>query len=114
MNVTVLVKYLMKRRLLTDDEVWLLNQPRPPKANAIELLQMLSRKGVNGFHEFYACLLESYMMEGGVDGHYAIIKTIQMKGNIGCIILHYVSKFTSVNFLLQFVTIAGLILRFMN
>ena len=88
MNVRVLVKYLIKRGLLTGDEVWDLNQPKPLKATAIDLLQMLSRKGQDGFQQFYACLLESYMMEGGVDGHYAIIKAIQMKGNIGCLILY--------------------------
>ena len=87
MNVKVLVKYLMKRGLLTPDEVWTLNQPKPPKESAVNLLQILARKGVNGFEEFYACLLESYMMESGVDGHYAIIKRIQMKGNIGYIML---------------------------
>ena len=81
MNVKVLVKYLMKRGLLTDTEVWTLNQPKPPKESAVDLLQILARKGVNGFDEFYVCLLESYMMEGGVDGHYAIIKTIQKEGN---------------------------------
>ena len=80
-NVVVLLKYLVKRRLLTDNEIWTLKQQQPPRERALELHQVLTRKGVDGFLEFYACLLESYMMEDGVDGHYALIKTMQKKGN---------------------------------
>ena len=86
-NVVVLLTYLIKRRILTDIEIWNLKQPQPPRERALELHQILGRKGVDGFLEFYACLLESYMMEDGVDGHYALIKTIQKKGKTGFIIM---------------------------
>ena len=94
-NVTVLLKYLMKRRLLTEDEIWMLKRQQSPRAKALELHQILTRKGVNGFTEFYVSLLESYMMEDGVDGHYTILKTIQKKGIALIVGLHILVQVNS-------------------
>ena len=78
-NVTVLLEYLMKRRNFTPDEICTLKQQQSPRNKALKLHQILTRKGVNGFFEFYASLLESYMMEDGVDGHYTLIKAIERR-----------------------------------
>ena len=83
LNIPSLLKYMMSRNLLTNSEMWKLQDSSvPPDERFLQLWQVLQGKGADrGLLVFYLCLMESYGPEPGLTGHYILSQMIRQRGN---------------------------------